>query len=193
MIREWMINYRTGVAVGGIVVLEVAILIVAITTFQRVNHARESVFTDHSQILMDAQALPETSAAGFADARGFLLSRYGSSLETARHGPIESSGLGERLKGAVQTEDTRRFVQVIERAEVEYEAAVKAVVALSRTNAELEMLARALGAELTPERGRTAQWGRESREPDRDVLDEDLAASNVLASSAVAPKRGEDR
>lgn len=191
MTRNWILHYKTGVALGGIVVIELAILIAAITTLQRADDAKESVFTDHPQVLIDAQALRESPEAEFADVRGFLLSRYDGSLERARHARIGFSGQGERLKRAVQTEDASRLVQLLERAEVDYEAAVKAVVAFSRSNAELERFARAFEGKLMPERA--AQERHEFTEHERTTFEKDHGASNVLASSAITPKGGGDR
>ena len=193
MTKNWMLYYKAGVALGGIVVIELAILIVAITPLPSVNGANGCVFTDHPQLLIDAQALRESPEAEFADVRAFMLSRYDSSLQTARHAPSDFSGQAERLKRAVQTEDASRLVQLLERAEVEYEAAVKAVVAFSRSNAELESFARAFEEEWMPEGEGVAVQRRECTEHEHDVLEKDHGASNDLASSAITPEGGGDR
>ncbi len=152
MARHWTFGQKVAAGFAVMAAFAVAIGGVSIYALRTVVASKDRVITVHTPVLVDAQRLQVAREQKSAAFRGFLFSgdeRYLSEIREARD---DFATISERLKQNVTTDEGRRLVEAIERAEEEHQRAAERVVSLRRTAASLEAVSRAFDEQVDPKR-----------------------------------------
>jgi methyl-accepting chemotaxis protein len=185
MARNWTFGQKLGAGFALTVVLTIAIGAVAIRALRTVVESKDRVITVETQLLMDAARLNTTAEAKGSSLRGYLLTREERFLDRMRASRAEFASILERLKGRASTDETRTFLESVERAEAEYQQASDRVISMRRGDSPLEAVGRAFDEQVAPRRDQldalvTSFLARQERR-----MDEARQASSANAASAV--------
>jgi methyl-accepting chemotaxis protein len=196
MIRHWTFGRKVGAGFTVTVALAVAIGVVAIYALRVVVSSKDQVIDTRTQLLVDAQRLDAIMEGKSASVRGFLLTReerFLTEIQDARRGFAE---ILERLRQNIATDEGRRQVAAIERAETEQQDAADQVIALRRTDATIDAVSRAFDEQMRPRRARLdtdiqafvvreARLLEEAAQESTDVADTATTLMVVIALGAV--------
>ena len=179
--RHWTFGQRIGAGFAVTVALAVVIGIVAVVALRTVVASKDRVIDVDARLLILAEGLQFMREAKGSEARGFLLTRDDSYLAAMRDARAQFAETIERLRQLVVTDEGRRQVDAVARAEDGHQQALDQVIALRRTDAPIETVSRAFDTQVGPAR----------QQLDRDIQsfvsrEEDRLRQAELASTADA-------
>lgn len=152
MFRHWTFGQRVAVGFTVTVVLALAIGGVAIYGLRTVVAGKDRVTDVNAQRLIDAQSLRASAEAKTGAARGFLFTRDEQFLTRMREARTAFLETLSRVKQTADSQDVRSLAEAIERAETDHQQAMDQVIALRRTDASVESVARAFEEQMLPRR-----------------------------------------
>ena len=184
MARSWTFGKKIAAGFAAVVVLLILISAIAVYALRTVVASKDRVLEVEAQNLVDAEKLRGNVEARSAAVRAYLLTRDERFLEQTTSALADFAATITRLKAAVFTEEGRRLVDLVERAGVEYQAAVDRVNALRKTDAALDVVSRAFDSEILPKREALDQSVSSFAALQQRLLDEGKSAATDTASSA---------
>ncbi len=185
MTRSWTFNQKVTTGFAVVVTLAAFTGAIAVYALRAVVASKDRVITVNARNLADAarlEAAVDRLVAGF---RAFLLTREDRFLEqrtAAQHDFVEVS---RRLENQVYTEDGRRMIAEIGRAQSAYLMSQDRVIALRKTAAGLEAAIRLFDEESTPKREVLSQRIKAFNEREERILEEEKLESSGRASLAI--------
>jgi methyl-accepting chemotaxis protein len=185
MTRTWTFGQKLGAGFAVMVVLAVGISLIAVASLRGVVASLDRVIAVNAQSLIDCAKLDAASEWKVAAGRGYLLTRDERFLERMRLSSLEFSELLGRLRAHMPTDEARKLVVEIERADAEYQSALERVVTLRKNDSPMESILRKFEEDVTPRRYAldklvTGLVAREER-----ALEEARGAAAQTASSAI--------
>ena len=185
MTGNWTFGQKIGAGFAATVALALVIAVVAVFALRGVVADKDLVIGVNAQLLIDAGRLQTLRESRASDTRAFLLTREEHYLDEAKATRAEFSQTADRLRGAVITEEGRRLVDAIVRAEAEHHDALERVIALRRTDATIEAVSRAFTDQAGPARGRLDESIKTFVSWEGRQLEDAKQASSDAASRAI--------
>jgi methyl-accepting chemotaxis protein len=140
-------------ALGAVVLIAVVVAAIAAYALRDVVQRKDQVLDVAATRLVDAERLRGLSVAKANEARDYIISRSPTALQRLRDVRGESRSQIDRLRREVETEEGRRLIEEISRAEESHSQAVDAVLAFAATpNATLEAISSRLERDVRPVR-----------------------------------------
>jgi len=152
MTQHWTFGQRIGAGFAATAVLAMAIGVVAVIALRSVVASKDRVINVNAQLLVDAQEIQTLAEKKGGEARGFLLTRDERFLAGMRDARSQLTQAAERLRQTVYTDEARRLLDAIVRAEDEHQRALDQVIALRRTDAPVDAVSRAFDTQVIPPR-----------------------------------------
>jgi CHASE3 domain sensor protein len=153
MARNWTFGQKVGAGFAVTVVLTLAIGFLAVQALHGVVASKDRVITVNAQRLIDAQTLRGARESAAAAVRGFLLTGDTKHLDQLNESREQVVQLIERLRTSAVTDEGRRWVDSIERAEADHRQAIDRVIALRPATASpADPIARAFDEQVSPKR-----------------------------------------
>lgn len=150
--KNWTYGQKLAVGFAATVSLAVVIGIVATVALRSVVSSKDRVITGNAQLLVDAGRLSANSERKGGEARAFLLTGEGRFVERLRAARSDLLSVLERLKQSVSTEDERKALELVGRAEAEQQAALDQVIEQRKRGATAEAAARQFEEQVVPKR-----------------------------------------
>jgi CHASE3 domain sensor protein len=184
MNRQWTFGQRIGIGFAITVALAIAISVIANLALERVVAAKDHVISVNAQNLLEGERLRTAVERKSGAARGYLLTREEAFLAQVKGARADVATAADRIQKIVDTEDSRRMLDEIRRAEAEHQDALDRAIAVRRADPTIAAAARVFDEQVTPKRdaldAKTVELiARESR-----LLDEGRRAASDAASSA---------
>jgi methyl-accepting chemotaxis protein len=152
MIRHWTYGQRLGAGFAATALLATTIGVVAVVALRNVVASKNQVINVNAQRLVDTQQVQALAERKGGEARGFLLTRDERFLTGMREARIQLTQATERLRQSVNTDEGRRLLDTIVRAEEEHQRGLDQVIALRRTDAAIDAVGRAFDTQVLPAR-----------------------------------------
>jgi methyl-accepting chemotaxis protein len=153
MTGNWTFGQKVGTGFAATVLLTIVIGGVAIRALDDVVASKDRVITVDAQLLIEAETLRGHRERAAADARGFLLTgdpRYMDQLADSR---AEATRVIDRLREHVVTDDGRRLIDRIDRAEAEHRQTMDRVLAMRPAAlSSTDPITRSFDEQVTPKR-----------------------------------------
>jgi methyl-accepting chemotaxis protein len=184
MSRNLSFGLKIGLGFAATVAVTFMIGVVAVYALNSVVASKDRVIEVNAQLLIGAEHMQAAVAEKQAAFRGYLLTpqgKYIDEVRVARSTFIDELG---RLKQAVGTEEGRRQLEAIERAEEDHQAAAGQLISQRGTSATLETIARSFEEQVTPKRVVLNHDVQQFVENERRLLQEAEHASTTTASLA---------
>src|SRR5918996_6173175 len=143
MARDWTFVQKVGGSFAILVGLATLVGVVAIFALRAVVSAKDRVIDVEAQVLIDGERLHAMSESKGSTSRGFLLVRDEHLLTAMQDARRELAAVLERLHRNVTSGELRSLVDAIRQAESAHQRALDDVIALRRTDAALDVVARA--------------------------------------------------
>lgn len=184
MSRHWSFGQRIAAGFAVTVALAIAIAFVSVNALRSVIAGKDRVIEVEARLLIDAQAL-ETEAEGkVASARGYLLAQEERFLTTMRSRRDLFLQALERARGGIATEEGRRLLDAVARAEEAHQVATDQVVAMRRTDAPIGVVSDAFEQQVIPARDRLGAAIEAFVSHEEQVLADATQASTAAAAAA---------
>jgi CHASE3 domain sensor protein len=184
MIRHLTFGQKVGAGFAVTVVLSVAIGVVAIYALRSVVGNKDRVISVNAHLLIDAQKLYASVEKKGGASRGFLLTREERYVGEMKEARAEFMTVMGQLKQNGGSEEERRLLAAIERSEAEHQLALDHVMALRRTEASIDTVARAFEAQVAPRRARLDDDIESFVSGEEQLLEGAKRASTATASLA---------
>ncbi|MBI4584438.1 MAG: CHASE3 domain-containing protein [Planctomycetes bacterium] len=181
----WTFRKKIGTGFAATVILLVLIAAIAVYTLQTVVESKDLVITTNAQNLISVERLSALIERKSSATRGFLFSRDDKYLEFANTVRAELLGILERLKGQVITEEGRRSVEQIERAEADHHAVLEKVIALRKSDPNLDASVRMFDEQLAPKRAFLNQQLQAFVQREEKMLEEGKRAASDTATTSI--------
>jgi methyl-accepting chemotaxis protein len=154
MNRHWTFGQKIGGSFAFLVVLAIIMGVTAYVALRTVVSLKDRVIDVEAQLLIDAQRVQALAESKSGDARGFLLTRDDRFLGDMQQARTELAEVLQRLRRNIVTDEGGRLVDAIGQAEAAHQRAMDSAIALRRTDATVDTVARAFDAQVLPERQR---------------------------------------
>ncbi len=185
MARNWTFGQKIAAGFAVAVGLTVAIGVVAIYALRNVVASKDRVISVNAQLLIDAQNLFAASEAEVAAGRGYLLARTDRFVQSLTAARDDFSGTLDRLERNVYTDEGRRLLAAVERAQAEYRQEMDSVIALRRGEAGMDEVLRAFEERVLPGRDQVRQNLESFVVREERLLGEAQQAASAAASRAI--------
>jgi methyl-accepting chemotaxis protein len=185
MTRSWTFGQKVGGGFALVVALAVVIGAVAIYSLRSVVASKDQVITVNAQNLVDAEKLHSAIEAKVAASRGFLLTREDKFADQMRSARSEVPAALGRLKTRVYSDEGKRLVSEVERAENEHQNALDRIISERRTDATVETVSHHFDTDVVPRREGLDQQISAFRNLEERLLEDGKQASSQAASSAI--------
>jgi CHASE3 domain sensor protein len=182
---HWTFGQKLGAGFAMTVALAVVIGMISVYALRSVVASKDRVIGINTQLLVDALQLDVASQRKSSAARGFLLTREERFLGQVRDSRTEFEEILDRLKRSVSGADSLRLVEAIGRSESEHQQALDQVVALRRTDAAIDAVARAWEQQVSPRRSQLDANVRSFVSGEQLRMKDATQASTDTASAAV--------
>ena len=182
MTRAWTFGQK--IAAGFAVIVGLAMLVagIAIYSLKTVVASKDHVIEVNAQNLADAQRLRAAGERKGGAARGYFLTREPAFLEQMKSARAEFSAAITGLKTRTYTDEGKRLVDQIERAEAEHQAALDGVIALRSATADA--VSQAFDRDVLPKREALDQHVAAFIVLEQRLLDEGQATAASTAATA---------
>jgi methyl-accepting chemotaxis protein len=150
MMGHWTFGQRIGAGFAVTVILAMMIGIVSAIALQRAVASKDTVIDVNAEILMGAQRLWAQAERKSAEARGFLLTGNDRFLVGLRDSRNEFTEAVARLRQQIPTDNGRRLLEAVVRAEEEHQQGLDRIVALRRAEPSAANLSRVFDEEIAP-------------------------------------------
>jgi len=185
MNKNWAFAQKLAAGYGVLVVLAVAISAVAIYVLLGTIASKDHVINTNARILIEAEKLDTAAEQRAAALRGYMLTghdRFTSQMNASREAFIS---ILTRLKAIADSDESRRQIDGIERASVEYQQATETLSAQVRNHMKTEEIIRQFDEKAWPAREQLADRLRALVAlEERSLTEANRAAANT-ASNAV--------
>lgn len=185
MNKNWTFAQKLAAGYGVLVVLAAAISVVAIYALLGTIASKDHVINVNARILIEVEKLNTVSERRASALRGYVLTkedRFATQLNTSRE---EFVTILTHLKQIADTDDSRRQMNTIERAAVEYHQEADAMAVQVRNHVKTDEIVRQFDAKVLPAR---QQLDKQLRIlvalEEHNLADANRAAANT-ASNAV--------
>jgi methyl-accepting chemotaxis protein len=152
MNRNWTFGQKIATGFGVMLALTLVIAGLAIYALRTVVDAKDRVIGLNALLVTDAQKLATELEKKGSAGRGYLIAGEDRFLEQMRDARKSFDDTFERLTGRVYTDDGKRLLEEVGRAETAHQAAVERTVALRRGNATPDAISRAFDDYVIPAR-----------------------------------------
>jgi CHASE3 domain sensor protein len=182
--RHWTFSQK--IVAGFVLTVSLAVLIgaVAIYALRTTVASKDQVIDVHARLLVDAGKLAAASERKGSASRGYLLTRGEPLLTEGREARAAFASSLEEVRRLVSA-DGRAQIDRIDRFEQEHQQALDTIVALRRTDAPIEAVARAFDEQVLPKRAQLDAEVEAFAAREERILREAEQASTDTASSAV--------
>lgn len=185
MTEHWTFSRKIAVGYAAMVVLSLILAAVSVYALRNVVASKDRVITVNANLLLDAQRLSEASEAKSSAGRGFLLTREPRLLDEMQEVRGEFATILARLTQNVATEDGRKALEQVERAEARHQQMLDRVIALRRTEASVDTVGRAFEQHVVPARKQLSDALAAFVEREERRLAAATQASTDIASATV--------
>jgi methyl-accepting chemotaxis protein len=185
MARNWTFGQKAGIGFAIMIGLALTIVIVAVYSLRSVVASKDRVIKVDAELLIDAEKLNSFDEQKVAAARGFLVAREEFFLGQRKEASAAFSATYDRLKRSAYTDEGQRILDAIDRAQTEYHVAMDRVVALRRSDASMEDVARAFEKDVVPKREVLDGHVNSFISVEERLLEQARQAASDSASSAV--------
>jgi methyl-accepting chemotaxis protein len=184
MAGQWTFGQRLGVGFALTVVLTIATGAVAVYALRDVVSSKDHVITVEAPLLVEAERTRTAVEQKGAALRGFLLTKDEGLLKDMAEVDREITRDLELMHASLTSDETRRAFEPINRNAVEYQQALDKVIALRRTDAPLDVVAKAFEDNVLPTRNRLDASIDTFVAAEKRSLEGARVAANETASSA---------
>ena len=184
MTRSWTFGQKTAAGFAAIVGLAMLVAAIAIYSLKNVVASKDEVIEVNAQNLIDAQRLRAATEQKGGAGRGYLLTRDPAHREQMKAARAEFATVIAKLKAHTYTDEGKRLVDQIERAEAEHQAALDRVIVLRGTTTSIEAVSQAFDQDVLPRRETLDQSVLAFTTLEERLLDKRQKAAAATASSA---------
>src|SRR5665213_1744869 len=184
MARSWTFGKKVGVGFAGMVVLLILISAIAVYALKTVVASKDRVIEINAQYLIDAEKLRGTTERMGGALRGYLLTSDAQFLDQVKAAQADFGAITTGLAPLANTDEEKRSIDQIERAEVEYAAAFGRMISTRKTDTAIDAVSRAFDSELLPKREAVDQAVSSFASLEQRFLDEGKKSATSTASSA---------
>lgn len=185
MTRNWTFGQRVGTGFAVTILLAAAIGVIAILAIQDAVLSKDRVIAVDLPLLLqvhDARVAYEARSSGL---RGYLLTGEEPMLEQIRASRTDAAAALERLRRELASEEERRLVDSIVRAEQEYDRAIDGIVAARQAApGDLAAVARDFTDRVVPRREALESASQAFVDAKERRVDEARRASSDAAAGA---------
>lgn len=185
MDRQWRFGQKVGLGFSVMVLLALLLGAIGVTALRGVVASKDRVLAVNAQNLIDAQRMFAEGSSKRAAIRGFLFTRDERFVDAMNASRAAFRAVVERLRGRVVTDEGRRLLAFIERAEEEHQETVNRLVAKRRSDATVEALTQQFEAEVLPKREVVDRQIAEFVVREERLLDDAQRASSEVAQAAI--------
>ena len=152
MAGQWTYGKRLGIGFALAVALTVATGAVAVYSLRDVVDSKDHVIRKQYPLVVDAERSRAAVERKGGALRGFLLTRDESLVTQLSDADRELTTSLQRIRAGLDVEATRRAFEPIGQLALEYQQAVEKVIALRRTDATLDAVAKSFEETVLPKR-----------------------------------------
>lgn len=184
MTRSWTFGQKIAAGFAAVVALAVLLGVIATYALRSVVASKDRVIEVNAGNLIDAERLRSAAERKGGAARGYFLTREAVFIEQMKSARAEFAAILTDLKAQLYTDEGRRLVNRVERAEADHQAALDQVISLRNTGAAVDAVGRAFDEDVFPKREVLDQSLHAFVELEQRLLDDRKAAATAAASSA---------
>lgn len=155
MNRSWTFGRKLGMGFALVLLLAAVMGAVAIVSLRSVVESKDAVIATYAQDLIDAAKLDATSERMVATSRGILISGDSAAVARFKDAKSDFDRLLARLGSRSTTEEERRLLDDIDRAQQAWQTVAEQTIARKLAGAPLDELARTYDEQLQPLRTAT--------------------------------------
>jgi len=152
MAARWTFARKIGVGFAVAVLLTVAMGAVAVVALRSVTASKDEVIRQSAHLLVEAERLHAWFERRSSAARGFLVAREERFIDELRDADQHMAASTETMKQSVDRDEGLSLIGQVARAEADHAAAIERIVALRRTDADVQTVARAFEDDVLPRR-----------------------------------------
>jgi methyl-accepting chemotaxis protein len=186
MPERWTIGQKIAAGFAAVVALAVLTAGVGVYGLRRVVAEQEHLLSVHAQSFHDAEELDSVFERKIAEARGFFFTRDDHFLDLVREARTHYFAVLERLKKQELTEEGRRRLAEIEKAEAEHQEGLDRAFALLKSKVNPETVAGIMRQDLAPRREQIYQRISEFVRMEGRLLEEAKVEAASHSASAQA-------
>jgi methyl-accepting chemotaxis protein len=183
--RSWTFGQKVGAGFAMTLLFTIIMGVVAIYALLTVVADKDRVIDVNASNRLDAERLSAAVESKIASVRGFLLTADEDRVENVRTARADFAAALARLRARASSNDSSRLLGQIERREAEHQAVLERIVALRRTDAPLDEVARRFEREASPKREALAQEMDALLAAEQQVLEAAKQAASDTASAAI--------
>ena len=185
MSRDWTFGQRLGACFAVLIALAVALGAVSIYALHDAVAAKDRVITGNAPLLTQAERIRSESARRAEALRGFLLTRDDRFLDQLHQADAETTATLSRMQANIAPGDIQHAFEAIGTARAGYDQALESVVALRRTDATVDAIAKAFDDQVAPKRAQLETAIAAFVTSEQRALEDARAASSDAVSSAM--------
>ncbi|HEU4682509.1 MAG TPA: CHASE3 domain-containing protein, partial [Gemmatimonadales bacterium] len=185
MTRSWTFGQKIAAGFAAIVGLAMLVAGIAIYSLETVVASKNHVIEVNAQNLVETQRLRAAVERKGGSARGYLLTREMAMLEQMKSARAEFAATVTSLKAKTYTDEGKRLLDQIERAEAEHQAVFDRVISLRSSGATAETVSPVFDRDILPKREALDQGVLVFTALEQRLLDQGQAAATRTASSAM--------
>jgi len=152
MKRSWTFGKKLAAGFAAVAVLSLLISAIGVYGLMTAVAGKDRVIEVEAQNLVAAEKLRGTVEGRSSAARGYLLTGDEQFLEQNKSMLAVFAATLTRLKMLADTDDSKHLLDLVERADAEYQTALGRVLALRKTDAAIDAVIRAFSSEVLPKR-----------------------------------------
>lgn len=152
MERHWTFGQRLGAGVALTIALTIATGAVGIYALREVVDSKDHVIGVETPLLIDAERGRTAIEQKGGSVRGFLLTRDEALLTASVEADRELAAALARMRPNLGSEDVKRAFEPIAGKAADYKLQIEKVIALRRTDAAVEVVAKAFEEQVLPKR-----------------------------------------
>lgn len=184
MARSWTFGKKIAAGFAAVVVLSMLISAIAVYALKTVVASKDRVVEVYALNLVDAEKLRGATERKGGAVRGYLLTREERFVEQMSSVRADFAAVIKHLKAVATTDEDKRLVDQVERAEAEHQVASERVISLRKTEATLDAVSHAFESEIVPTKEALDQAVSSFATLQQRLLDVGKKAATDTASSA---------
>jgi methyl-accepting chemotaxis protein len=186
MVRSWSIGRKIALGFGAVVALAVVSAGIGVYGLRRVVAEEELVFSVNTRKLLEAQEMHAAFERKIAEVRGFFFARDDHFLALMRAARGDFLEILRRLKQQASTEEGKKRLADIEKAEAEHQDGLERAIAMLKAKENPEAVVQLMRQDLAPKREQLYQRLSEFVDLEERLLGEAKTAAAGHAGSAQA-------
>jgi methyl-accepting chemotaxis protein len=184
MFGTWTFGRKLGAGFAIVVALTVVMAAVATYALRTVVASKDQVIAVHARNLVDGAQFGSMTARKNVIARGFIVDKDDKYFEEFRNLRSKALFLLARVRERTSDPEGHRLVEELTQREADHHAAIERVMALRRTDAPTEAVARVFDEEDQPRRVALAQAIDALSAYNESLLEKEKEAATRAAGSA---------